>query len=64
MLSCQQVTRLVSASCERPLTLMEQIALKMHLLICSACRNFSSHIRFLQDAMRAYICSDERQDKQ
>lgn len=54
MLNCHQVTRLVSESQERPLTLSENLFLKLHLMMCDACRNFSKHIPFLHEAMQIY----------
>jgi hypothetical protein len=54
MLNCNQVTRLVSESQERPLTLSENLSLKLHLMMCAACRNFNRHIPFLHEAMQAY----------
>jgi len=37
-LSCEEASRLVSESLDRPLTRGEKIALRMHTLICRACR--------------------------
>jgi len=54
MMNCQQATRLMSEAQERPLSLREKVALKLHLLICSGCKNFSLQIPFLSQAMRAY----------
>ena len=49
MLNCQQVTRLLSESQERTLTLQERISLKMHGMMCSGCRNFESRcIRYVR----------------
>lgn len=54
MINCHQVTRLVSESQERQLGLKERMSLKMHVAMCSACRNFSRQIPFIHDSMRAY----------
>lgn len=54
MMSCQQATRLMSESRERPLQLKEKMALKTHLLICAGCRNFDTQISFLRQATRAF----------
>ena len=64
MPSCLEVTRLVSESRERKLALSEQMSLKMHMVICSACRQFGSQVGFLHDAMRAYAHGkDKEQDE-
>jgi hypothetical protein len=63
MLNCQQVTRLFSESQERTLTLKEQIPLKMHVMMCSGCRNFGKQMHILRHVARAYAKGvDERTD--
>lgn len=54
MMNCQQATRLVSEAQERPLSLPETMALKLHLMVCSGCKNFSLQVPFLSQAMKAY----------
>lgn len=54
MMNCQQATRLISESQERALTVPEKLTLKMHLMMCSGCRNFSLQVPFLGKTMRAY----------
>ncbi|MDD5336490.1 MAG: zf-HC2 domain-containing protein [Rhodoferax sp.] len=54
MLNCRQASRLISEAQERPLSLPEKISLKMHVLMCSGCKNFSLQVPFLSEAMRAY----------
>jgi predicted anti-sigma-YlaC factor YlaD len=54
MLNCQSVTRLVSEAQERRLSVSEKMGLKVHLMMCSGCRNFSQQIPFLRQAMRAF----------
>ncbi len=54
MMNCKQVTRLISESQERPLSLTEKISLKAHVMICVGCKNFSLQVPFLSKAMKAY----------
>jgi len=54
MMNCQRATQLISQAQERPLSLSEKISLKVHLLMCSGCKNFSLQIPFLSQAMKAY----------
>lgn len=54
MLNCRQASRLISEAQERPLSLPERISLKMHVMMCSGCKNFSLQVPFLSKAMRAY----------
>ncbi len=54
MMNCQQATRLLSESQERALSLSEKVSLKVHVMMCSGCKNFSLQIPFLSQAMKAY----------
>ncbi len=54
MLNCQNATRLISESQEQALSLPEKMSLKMHLMLCSGCKNFSLQIPFLSQTMKAY----------
>ncbi|KAF3996539.1 zf-HC2 domain-containing protein [Glaciimonas immobilis] len=54
MLNCQNVTRLLSESQERTLTLQERMSLKMHVMMCSGCRNFGRQMHTLRQAARVY----------
>ncbi|WP_329604330.1 zf-HC2 domain-containing protein [Undibacterium griseum] len=55
MLNCQNVTRLYSESQERPLTLQERMSVKMHVMMCSGCRNFGEQMHILRQAARTYV---------
>lgn len=54
MLSCREVTRLVSESQERKLTVGERLSMNLHLMMCEGCKNFSLQVPFLRRAMKAY----------
>jgi predicted anti-sigma-YlaC factor YlaD len=51
MLSCKETTRLVSQGLDRRLAFGERVALRVHLLICDGCRNFSRQVAFLRKAL-------------
>ncbi len=59
MLNCQQVTKLLSESQERPLTMQERMALRIHLFWCSGCRTFDKQIHSLRVIARSYA-KDEK----
>ncbi|NQV24887.1 MAG: zf-HC2 domain-containing protein [Rhodopirellula sp.] len=40
MLNCKEVTRLVSESFDRNLSLRERFGLRLHMMMCSTCRLF------------------------
>ncbi len=54
MLTCQQVTRLLSEAQDRELRLKEKLPLKLHLLMCPGCANFRRQMDFLRRAARRY----------
>ena len=64
-LSCDQVTRLVSESQERSLTLKEKMELKVHTMMCAGCRNFENNIDIVHKAMHEFSSGEheKRDDK-
>lgn len=64
MLNCREVTRLLSESQERTLSLSERMSLKVHLLICAGCRNFGQQMDALRQIARAYVKgANDRRDE-
>jgi hypothetical protein len=51
MLTCKEATHLVSQGLDRRLGLAERVALRLHLLVCDGCANFSRQMAFLRKAM-------------
>ena len=51
MLTCKEAARLVSQGLDRRLGLAERLALRLHLLICDGCSNFSKQVAFLRKAL-------------
>lgn len=63
MMNCQQATKLISESQERALSMPEKVSLKVHVMMCSGCKNFSLQVPFLSKAMKAYALGfDEGHD--
>lgn len=52
MLNCKEATRLLSGAQERELGVPARLALRLHLAICSGCRNFERQIDVLRTATR------------
>ena len=50
MYSCEEASRLSSRAMEEPLTPTERVLLRMHLMMCNRCSNFSRQIDFLRRA--------------
>ncbi len=54
MMSCKEVSRLLSASMERKLSLWERLGLWFHLSMCKLCRGFSKDLQLLREAARRH----------
>jgi hypothetical protein len=51
MLSCKEVTRLVSKGLDRELGFAERVRLRVHFTICTGCTNFRDQMTYLREAM-------------
>jgi hypothetical protein len=51
-LPCEGMTRLASESLDRDLGLLEQLALRSHLLYCAACRRYLRQVTLVRIALR------------
>jgi hypothetical protein len=49
---CKNITRLLSDALDRPLTVGEWLAVRLHLPTCSGCRNYRKHIGLIRAAAR------------
>lgn len=58
MYSCEESTRLLSEAQERPLGHGERLALRLHLLMCGACRSFEQQLGWLRRASGHYVPPD------
>lgn len=55
MLSCKEVTHLLSEAQDRKLSLPERAHLELHLAMCNGCRNFKQQMLFLRKACKRYL---------
>jgi hypothetical protein len=62
MLSCKETTELVSREADERLTLKETFDMRVHVMMCSACRNYRSNVQFLRQACRAAGAPDHSAD--
>jgi hypothetical protein len=51
MLSCKEVSRLVSQGLDRRLGWSERLRLRLHLVICDGCTNFKKQMDFIRQAI-------------
>ena len=54
MLSCKEVSRLLSQGEDRRLTLVERVKLRLHLSVCDACTRFVRQLAFVRRALARY----------
>jgi len=55
MLSCKNVTHLLSESQDRKLALAERLQLKIHLAMCEGCTRYKQQIGFIRRACREFV---------
>ncbi len=54
MLSCKDTSTLVSRSMDETLSWRQRLAVRLHLMMCGACRRFVGQMSFLRRAARRY----------
>ncbi|MCQ8118008.1 zf-HC2 domain-containing protein [Methylomonas rosea] len=54
MRSCRDITALVSRGLDKKLDLSERLAIGLHMMMCSGCRNFQSQSQFIRKAGQRY----------
>jgi len=52
MLNCKQASQLASRAMDEKLSFWKHTMLRMHLLLCRSCTNFTRQLYFLRDASR------------
>ncbi|MBL0011421.1 MAG: zf-HC2 domain-containing protein [Nitrosomonas sp.] len=52
MLNCKQASQLASRSMDEKLPLWKNMVLKIHLILCRSCTNFTRQLVFLREASR------------
>ena len=51
--TCRQLVPVMSQSLERPLSLRERVAMKIHLWVCIWCVRYLEQLNFMREALRA-----------
>jgi len=54
LLSCKDVSRLLSQAEERPIAGWQRVRVQWHLAVCSMCRSFERQLALMREAMRRY----------
>ena len=59
MLSCKDVSRLLSDSQGRPLGFWMRLQVRLHLLICRGCDEFARQVGILRAALQRFAIREE-----
>ena len=62
-LNCQEVSRLLSDGQDLQLPSADRARLRLHLVMCEACRNVDEQMQFLRAAMRGLNRDDPEKPK-
>jgi predicted anti-sigma-YlaC factor YlaD len=62
ILTCKEAHRLTSERMDRELSVTDRARVRMHLAVCSACRNFDGQMQLMRRAMRG-LTADDSEDK-
>jgi len=54
MLTCKEVSKLVSLALDRRLPLNKRMAVRLHLLVCKMCSRYQQQLKFIHRAARDY----------
>lgn len=54
MKTCQEITQLASRACDEKIGLMDNVELKLHLMICKNCRNFYDNNKRVSEILKAH----------
>ncbi len=60
MLSCKDVTRLISESMDHSLPLGKRVGVRLHLLICKFCARYERQLLLIRETVRRLVATEER----
>lgn len=63
MMDCKQVSRLLSQSLERPMSWRQRLGMRLHLVLCAACRQFERQLLLLRSALRKSVSLVENDER-
>ena len=63
MLSCKQTAELLSRGLDEHLPLTQRMALRIHMLMCRACRQYEKQLHFIRRAARRLSQATEHGDQ-
>ncbi len=61
--SCRDIAALLIAREDRPITLSDQVALKLHMLVCVTCPRFENQVLTMRAAMAQWRNQQSHDDE-
>jgi hypothetical protein len=59
MLSCKDVTRLISESMDHTLPVGKRIGVRLHLLVCRFCARYRRQLHLIRDTVQRIVAEEE-----
>jgi len=56
--TCREATELIGRSLQTRLGIRERVKVRLHLLVCNACRNYLSNLKFMKEVFEDPLLSD------
>jgi len=63
MLSCSDVTRLISESMDHSLPLGKRVGVRLHLLMCKFCARYERQLFLIRETLRRIVATEEMPGK-
>lgn len=60
MLSCKDVTQLISESMDTSLPIGKRIGMRLHLLMCKFCARYERQLLLIREAVRRIVATEEK----
>ncbi len=62
MLSCKDVTQLISESMDHSLPLGKRIGVRLHLLMCKFCARYERQLLLIRETLRRIVATEEKSE--
>jgi hypothetical protein len=60
MLSCKDVTQLISKSMDTSLPIGKRIGMRLHLLMCKFCSRYEQQLLLIRETVRFIVATEEK----
>lgn len=63
MLSCKDVTRLISESMDTSLPIGKRIGMRLHLLMCKFCSRYERQLLLIREALKRIVATEGKPEE-